>query len=172
MSNAPVVKLLFKENYLAMIRNAAKGENHMFRNFFITIDGTERDALADGALSCSTFLSSILYLQNSTLEFLKKPKWISFVHANVPAVERDMEQNGWQRIDDLCEGAVIVWEARKGVEIPVYGNMHLHAGFYIGNDRAVSNGSNSTLMPEEHHVTYDGTRKIERIWWHPILDES
>jgi hypothetical protein len=27
-------------------------------------------------------------------------------------------------------------------------------------------------MPEEHHYTYEDTRKIERIWWHPVLDEE
>ena len=172
MATPPVVKILFKKNYLAMVQNAAKGENHMFQNFYITIDDQERDALGGGALGCGTFLSSILYLQNSTLEFLKKSRWISFVHANMPAVEKDMIANGWHEIKDLREGAILVWEAREGTEVPVYGNMHLHSGFYIGNERAVSNGSNTTLMPEEHHYTYDGTRKIVRIWWHPSLDEE
>jgi len=166
----PVVIILFKKNYLAMIRNMAKGENHVFQNFFITIDGAERDALNGGSLACGTVVSSVLYLQNSTLEFLKKPRWIQFTHANIPAVEKDMKDSGWYQIDDVREGAIITWEARKGTEIPVYGDMHLHMGFYLGNDRAVSNGSNSTLMPEEHHYTYDGTRKILRIWWHSLLD--
>lgn len=165
------VALLFKKNYLAMIANAAKGESRMFQNFYIALDGVERDALKGGALSCGTFLSSVLYLQNSTLEFLKKPRWISFVHANIPAIEKDIQENGWYEIQELREGAILVWEAREGTDIPVYGNMHLHAGFYLGNERAISNGSNTTLMPEEHHYTYEGTRKIIRIWWHPELGE-
>lgn len=172
MTHVPVVTLLFKKNYLAMIRNAARGETHMFRNYYITIDGVERDALKDGALACGTFISSVLYLQNSTIEFLKKPKWISFVHANIPAVEKDMRQNGWQITEDLREGTILVWEAREGTEVPVYGNMHLHGGFYMGNERAISNGSDSILMPEEHHYTYDGSRKIVRMYWHPFLDEE
>lgn len=170
MSHIPVVKIIFKKSYLAMIRNAAKGENHMFRNFYITIDGVERDALADGALGCGVLVTSILYLQNSTLEFLKKPRWISFTHASVISTEKDMAKNGWFIISDLREGAIITWEAREGREVPVYGNMHIHMGFYLGNERAISNGSNSTLMPEEHHYTYGGTRKIERIWWHLALE--
>ena len=170
MVRIPVSIPLLKKNYLAMIHNSAKGENHMFRNFFITLDGVERDALADGALGCGVIISSILYLQNSTLEFLKKPKWISFTHASVISTERDMEKNGWVHIPEVREGAIITWEARKGREVPVYGDMHLHMGFYIGNERAVSNGSNTTLMPEEHHYTYDGARKISRIWWHPELE--
>lgn len=167
----PTISLLFKKNYLAMVRNAARGQNHLFRNFFLTIDGVERDALDNGALACGTFLSSILYLQNSTLEFLKKPRWLAFVHATVPAVEKDMQASGWYEIADVREGAVLVWDARPGQEVPVYGAMHLHIGFYVGNERAISNGSNTTLMPEEHHYTYDGARKIVRIWWHPYLDD-
>jgi len=149
------------------MHNAAKGENHMFRNFYITMDGVEQDALSDGALGCGVLVSSILYLQNSTLEFLKKSKWISFVHANVLPTEQDMEANGWHHIDQLREGAVITWEPKPGSD----GTLHRHMGFYIGGDRAISNGSNSTLMPEEHQVTYGGTRNIERIWWHPALEE-
>ena len=163
----PSITLLFKKNYLAMVANAAKGDTRLFQNFFIAIDGREQDALNGGALGCGTVVSSILYLQNSTLEFLKKPRWIQFTHANVPAVEKDMERNGWYRIEDMRGGAVLTWEPKPGAD----GAPHLHMGFYIGNDRAVSNGSNSTHMPEEHHVTYDGTRKIIRIWWHPELEE-
>jgi hypothetical protein len=158
---------LLKQNYLAMIRNAAKGENHLFQNFYILLDGQQRDSLRGGALGCGVVVSSILYLQNSSLEFAGKPHWIQFVHANVLPTERDMETHGWIRISDLRPGAVIVWEPKAGAD----GTPHWHMGFSVGDDRAVSNGSNSTLMPEEHHATYEGTRKIERIWWHPILDE-
>jgi hypothetical protein len=166
----PIVVPLLKESYLAMIRNAAKGENHLFRNFFITMDGKQMDALANGALGCGVLVSSVLYLQNSVLDALKQPHWISFVHASVASTEHDMTRNGWYPIDDLRDGAVITWEARQGQYVPVIGDMHLHMGFSIGNERAVSNGSNSTLMPEEHHITYDGTRRIIRRWWHPVLD--
>ena len=166
MTDTSGVSIAGKKNYLAMIRNAAKGDNSLFRNFFIEINGVERDALKDGGLGCGTVVSSILYLQNSTLEFSGKPKWISFVHANVLAVEKDMAANGWHEIDEPAEGAVLTWEAKPGED----GTPHLHMGFYVGGDRAVSNGSNTTHMPEEHHFTYDGTRKIIRIWWHPELD--
>ncbi len=164
----PDVRILKHKNYLAMVRNAAKGQNHMFRNFFIAIDGVEHDALKDGGLGCGTFVSSVLYLQNSSLEFAGRPKWLSFVHANVLAVEKDMQANGWQLINEPKEGAVVTWEQKPGAD----GTMHWHMGFYVGGGRAVSNGSNSTLMPEEHDATYSGTRKIERIWWHPVLDEE
>ncbi len=158
--------LLFKKNYLAMVNNAARGENHLFRNFFIAVDGAETDVLENGGLGCATVVSSILYLQNPALEFAAKSRWISSTHANVLAAERDMVQNGWQQVSELREGAVITWEQKPGAD----GALHWHMGFFIGNGRAISNGSNSTLMPEEHHYTYDGTRNIARIWWHPVLE--
>jgi len=157
---------LFRKNYVTMVRNASQGENHTFRSFFVALGGEESDALRDGALSCSVFVSSVLYLQNSSLEFSGQDRWLQYVHANVPSTEKDMEAHGWHIIEDLREGAVVTWEARPGAD----GTPHLHQGFFVGNDRAVSNGSNSTLMPEEHHITYDGTREVIRIWWHPALD--
>jgi len=150
------VQLLKKKSYIAMARNAARGENHMFRNLWASVDGEIRDINKDGGLACGFFASAVLYLN----------KLIGDMHAGVAGLERDLAASGWVQVPELREGAVLVWEARPGAD----GTPHLHAGFYLGDDRAVSNGSNSTHMPEEHHVTYDGTRKIERIWWHPSLD--
>ncbi|MCC6934449.1 MAG: hypothetical protein IT406_02010 [Candidatus Yanofskybacteria bacterium] len=156
----PNVTINRTKSYLAMIRNAAAGENRMFRSLIASVDGVESDILKDGALSCAFFASAILYIN----------KLIGDVHAGVPGLERDLAASGWQQISDLREGAVIAWEAQKGSFVPGMGEEHGHIGFYIGNDRAVSNGSNTSHVPEEHHVTYDGTRKIVRIWWHAELE--
>lgn len=150
------VRILKKKSYLAMVRNAARGENHMFRNLWASVDGEVRDINKDGALSCSFFASGVLYLN----------KLIGDMHASVAGLERDLEASGWIVVTELREGAVIIWEPRTGGD----GTAHRHAGFYIGDDRAISNGSNTTLMPEEHHSTYEGARAIERIWWHPELE--
>lgn len=152
------VQLLRTKSYLAMVANAARGENHLFRNLWASVDGEVRDINKNGALACGFFTSAVLYLN----------KLIGDMHAGVAGLERDLAASGWQQTAELREGAVIVWESRPGAD----GTMHAHAGFYIGNDRAVSNGSNSTLMPEEHHVTYDGVRAIARIWWHPSLEAT
>jgi hypothetical protein len=154
----PDVKILKKKSYLAMVRNAAQGEVRMFRNLFALVDGEEKDILRDGQVSCAVFVSAILYLQNSG--------WISSPHATVPSTEKDMEQNGWIQIPDLREGAVVTWEPITYHD----GATHWHVGFYVGNDRAVSNASNDSGIPKEHHITYDGTRQVARIWWHPVLD--
>lgn len=165
MSN---VKILKKKSYLAMIRNAVRGETHLFRNLYALVDGVEQDILRDGQVSCAVFVSAVLYLQNASLEFEGKPRWISYTHATVPSTEKDMERNGWIQIPDLREGAVITWAPVTYED----GVSHTHIGFYVGEDRAISNASNAAGIPAEHSATYDGTRAIDRIWWHPVLDED
>jgi len=150
------VQLLKKKNYIAMVRNSARGENHTFRSLWAAVDGEVRDINNNGALSCGFYTSAILYLN----------KLIEDMHAGVAGLERDMAASGWRQIPDIRDGAVLIWEPRPGAD----GTPHLHAGFSVGDDRAVSNGSNTSRMPEEHHVTYEGTRNIDRIWWHPSLD--
>jgi hypothetical protein len=164
---APVVKILKKKSYLAMIRNAAKGEMHLFRNLYATVDGVEKDILEDGQVSCASFVSSLLYFLNSVFEQEQKPRWIASSHATVSGTEKDLEQSGWVQIPELREGAVIAWEPIQFE----HDGVHSHIGFYIGNGRAISNMSNASGIPREHDATYDGSRKIVRIWWHPALDE-
>lgn len=158
-----ITKLLFKKNYLAMIENAAKSENWLFRNFYIEQGGKTRDILENGGLSCAVFGSSILYLFNSVLEFMGKDHWIGFTHANCTSTEKDMIQYGWKEISNLETGAVIFWEVLDG---------NSHMGFYVGNDEAISNDSRGNGFPHKHHYTYNGTRKIVKIYWHPVLDEE
>lgn len=158
--HVPVVTILKKKSYLAMIRNAARGENHMFRNLYASVDSEELDINKDGALACGFFASAVLYIH----------KLINDMHAGVGGLERDLSQSGWSMINDLREGAVIVWEPQEGSFVPGMGTLHSHAGFYIGDGRAVSNGSSSTLMPREHEASDGEGRKIVRIWWHPVLE--
>lgn len=146
-----------------MIENAAEGENAMFRNFYIVMDGLEKDALNNGELSCAAFVSSVLFLQNSLLEFLKKPHWIKLTHANVSSTAKDMIENGWQEVSELKPGAVLVWEKKDG---------HEHIGFFMGEDQAIGNNSQNPGSPKKHHYTYNDTRKIEKILWHPELDNG
>ena len=155
-------EFLFKKNYLAMIENSVKGENWMFRNFYIRENGFEKDVLESGSLSCAVFVSSILYLQNSLLEFLKKPSWIKFTHANVGSIEKDMHENGWLEITELKQGAIIIWERQD----------HEHVGFCVSETEAISNDSNGTGFPWRHHITYENTRPIKKILWHSELDNG
>ncbi|OGN16836.1 MAG: hypothetical protein A3F98_01390 [Candidatus Yanofskybacteria bacterium RIFCSPLOWO2_12_FULL_41_8] len=153
------LKLLKKKNYLTMIENAAKGENWMFRNQYFEVDGKETDVLENGGLSCAMFLSSVLYLN----------KLIGDIHTTVVGTEKDMLESGWFEIKDLEPGAVIIWEQKLGDKD---GLPHYHNGFYIGSNMAISNNSKDTGFPWKHHYTYNNTRKIEKIYWHPVLDEE
>lgn len=167
------VQLLFKKNYLAMIRNAARGENHMFRNFYLQKDGVEIDALDNGKISCAVLVSSVLYLHNQLLEALGELSWIHFVHANVPSTTKDMLECGWYEIGEPRPGAVLLWEARLGVDDRL---MHEHNGFCVSPTEAVSNDSKGTGFPILHPIDRPSSvdknpRKIEKILWHPALDE-
>jgi len=157
-----MVDYQFKRNYLNMIENSAKGENWMFRNLNIIKGGQETDILENGGLSCAVLVSSVLYLCNSLLDFLKKPCWIDFTHATVTSTVKDLLSNGWQEISDLRPGAVIVWEKQE----------HEHMGFCVSETEAVSNDSQGRGFPWKHDITYGGTRKIEKIFWHPYLNEG
>jgi hypothetical protein len=119
--------------------------------------GKEIDILENGGLSCATFVSSVLYLH----------KLIKDVHSNVGSTTEDMITSGWQEIKDLRIGAVLTWESRLGNKD---GKMHGHNGFYISKDEAISNDSRGSGFPRRHHYTYNDTRKIEKIYWHPDLD--
>ncbi len=158
----PVVKILVKKSYLAMVRNAAKGENYMFQNKYALVNGVEQDITDGGSLSCAFFLSAVLYIN----------KLIKDMHANMAGLEKDLEASGWVQISQTREGAVVVWEPRAPLKERSYEPTQLHAGISVGGGRVVSNASSSTLIPAEFPEDYDGGRKILRIWWHPELDAS
>lgn len=142
-----------------MVRNAAKGQNVMFQNKYALVNGVEHDIVDGGALSCSFFLSGVLYVN----------KLIKDMHANMLGLEKDLGESGWQQISEPREGAVLIWEPQTPTKQRSYEPTQLHAGVYVGHDLAVSNDSNGGLAPCEHHYTFAGTRKVLRIWWHPDL---
>ena len=154
-----MLKLSKRENIITLALNAIKGgDNYFFRNLYADDNGVEKDILENGRNSCAAFVSWILLTQ----ELIKTP------HATVIGTESDLINSGWYTTDDLKAGAVLFWEKKVGK----YDNLlHEHAGFYIGNDEAVSNDSQGTGFPHKHHHAYNGTRKIEKIYWHPALDE-
>lgn len=158
----PDIKLNFFETYLAVIKNSVG--SRMFRNFFMEIDGKKIDATRDGVVSCAYVVSNILHMFPS-LKLIREP------HLTVVSTVKDMLENGWVEISDLRPGAILVWEPKM-----IAGSMNPHIGFYIGDDKAVSNFY-ETGVPAEHHWTYgknaDGSpvRKVEKILWHKNLGE-
>lgn len=175
------MKLLKKKNYQAMISNLIRGREGtlIFRNLFAKLDdGTEVDLLDNGRLSCAVSVSGVLLLNGL----------ISGMHATVDSVEKDLLQSGWaeletgkdwlntawQDIQPLLKdkiGAIIIWEKQAGKD----GAEHRHIGFYADDDFAISNDPNNYHMPMKHHITFGisgmtGFRRIEKVYWHPILD--
>lgn len=142
-----------------MIENAAKGENWMFRNFYIEENEKITDIYNNGRWSCAILVSSILYLN----------KLIKDVHANVLSVNKDMEESGWYEIKELKPGAILVWEKSVAIDD---GRDHYHIGFYVGNDAAISNDSRGTGFPYKHHYTSNNASKIEKIYWHSDLNKD
>ena len=120
------MNLLLKKNYLTQIENSAKGENHLFRNFYAEKDGKMEDLLENGKNSCAIMVSHILYSFNSLLEFVGKRRWVKAIHLTVASTEKDLLENGWREISDLRPGAVLKWEKKDSHN----GEPHNHIGFF------------------------------------------
>ncbi len=152
------LRILKKKTLLALAENAIKGgDNYFFRNVYATDEsGIERDILEDGQLSCAVFVSQILL----PIELIKTS------HATVAGMERDMLACGWQQIPTLRPGAVIVW-----AKIQDESETHAHIGFCVSESEAISN-STSQRFPRRHSINYDGSRPVEKIYWHPELDNG
>ena len=159
--NLEITPLLCCKNYTAVIKNSAG--SRMFRHIYAKVNGKEKDLLRNGDLSCAFFASTILYW----FQLIKKP------HATVSGTIKDMEKSGWREIKNPRPGSVLIWEPKEFDEGGVKAS-YLHMGFYIGNNKAVSN-STKIGMPKIHHWTYGAkkgnpARKIEAVFWHKKLE--
>ena len=155
MQSKKQITLLLCDTYLAMVKNSVGTK--MFRNFYAHADGKRMDVMRNGDLSCAFFVSSVL----STLALGKA------THGTVDSTVKDMKQSGWNPSKKLVSGSILVWEEKK---------RHAHIGFYIGNEKAISNSSKKG-SPAIHHFTYgvkngEPARKIEAIYWHQKLSSK
>ncbi len=152
-------KILNYQNYLETIK-ASRGCK-MFRRFYVLEDGKKRDILKNGKLSCARYVSSILKLFDL----------ISETHATVSGTTKDMLKNGWKPTGKLVPGNVLIWEEKTTSS----NEKHLHNGFYIGDEKAISNSSKEDI-PVAHHFTYgknkknEPKRKIVQILTHKIIN--
>lgn len=142
------MKLLLKDNYLSAL-NLSEGIK-TFKNVYAEVDGSKKDIVEDGNLSCAEFVCFLL------LPF----KLITDMHATVSGTVKDLVKNDWLEISELKEGAILVWDKDEK-------NPHSHIGFYLGNEKAISNSSEkkeSTI----HDFKHNG-RKVSKILWHDFL---
>ncbi len=161
MTSRKKVSLFFK-NYLAQIKKSLGTK--MFQNYFLKVGDKEKDILENGRLSCAVFVSSLLILKGLIQGPPRSP------HAIVKSLIKNLEDSGWYKIPQPRPGAVLVWEA---AQIGSSSKITDHIGFYLGQNRAISNNLEART-PLEHHWTY-GTkngkpvRKVTAIYWHRKL---
>ncbi len=152
--NKQDVQLDLRDTYLATIKNSVGST--MFRNLYAKVNGETVDVMRDGDLSCAFFVSSILALS----------KLCTSAHATVDTTLLDMKKSGWIDIDEPRVGCVIVWENKHFEES---NEAHQHIGFYIGDDKAVSNSDKARAIAEHPYQSHNG-RGISHLLWHPQLD--
>jgi hypothetical protein len=138
------IKTLFK-----LIENSTGTK--IFRNNYFFVDSKSRDLLRNGELSCAFYVSSILYLL----------KLIKDIHTTVQGTIKDMEENGWYKIEKPKKGSVVLWDKNK--------TGHYHLGFYWSKNRAVSNVSYKR-SPQFHYINYQ-KRKILAFYYHEELEK-
>jgi len=147
MGNKLKFKFLTYQNYLEMIKVSENSE--MFRHVYILDNGKKKDILKNGEYSCAYYVSCILKLFDLILE----------IHATVEGTVKDMVKNSWQVTKKLIPGNILVWEKKDG---------HQHIGFYLGNNKAISNSSDKGI-PVIHEYTYNKKRRITKILTHEII---
>jgi len=145
-------KFLKQQNYLAMIKGSQQSK--MFCHLYIEENNKKRDILKNGRLSCAYYVSCILKI----FDFISTP------HATVSGTLKDMAENNWKETKKLKPGNVLVWEEK----ISSGGGVHIHIGFYLGNNKAIS-ASDIKCDIIIHHHTYKNTRKIIQILTYPQI---
>jgi len=150
------MKFLTYKNYLTVIKNST--ESKMFRHIYVLDDDKEKDILKNGSLSCAYYVSCILKMFNLIDQEISP-------HAVVGGLIKNISDNGWKETDQLKEGNLLVWDEKEYSS----GEAHYHIGFYIGDDKAISN-SGEDGHPIVHHYTYEDKRKIVKIFTHKIIE--
>lgn len=138
------------DTYLAVVKNSINSK--MFRNLYAKVNGKKTDITDNGNLSCAFFVSSILYMFRLIRE----------MHATVNGTVRGLIEFGWTEIEKPKVGCILVWKETDFGK----GDLHKHIGFYIGQNKAISNDYKKGF-PVEHEWKF---REIEIMLWNPKLN--
>jgi len=142
-----VIPLIF-DTYLIVVKNSIGSK--LFRNFYAKVNGRKVDIMRNGELSCAFYVSSVLAL----FKFIKE------AHGTVDSTVKDLKKSGWKKVDKPKIGSILVWE-----KIDFGSNdIHKHIGFFIGDNKAISN-SYKLGHPVEHHWSFRAKRKVDMIFW-------
>jgi hypothetical protein len=126
------VNLKFFDTYIKVIQNSVGTK--MFRNIYAEINGKYTDITDNGDLSCAFYVSSVLLIFKS----------IGSVHSTVFSTIFDMKKSGWKETKKPVVGDVVVWGEEKNKK-------HKHIGFFLGDEKAISN-SKYKGYPIEHSL--------------------
>ena len=152
-NKAVVVKPLIFNTYIAVIKNSVGSA--LFKNYYAKVNGKKKDIMRQGELSCAFYASSVLVLF----------KLIKEVHGTVDSTTNDLKKSGWKAIKKPRLGSILVWE-----KLDFGGETHKHIGFYIGNNKAISN-SYQLGYPFIHHWSFNNKRKVDFIFWNQKLSK-
>ncbi len=150
------------QTFLALVENSIGA--HTFQNLYAHIDGNSEaeDVMYGGERSCAYVASGLL----ATMGLIDR------AHATVVSLRKIVEEDPqWEQISEPQPGALLFWELAPDSA----GNPYLHCGFYMGNNRAISNNELSRV-PVAHHHTFgayqDGSpkRSIEAIYQHQLFN--
>ena len=152
------MQLLHADTYLSMIQGSV-GSN-AYRHAYALVDGVKSDLTHDGEHSCAFFAASILL----RFGLIQEP------HLRVQGTIKDLLASGWTETSTPAIGDVLIWDAKTDED----GSEHLHIGFYLGDNQAISNRP-SEHSPQLHHWTFgtndDGSakRKVINLFTHPTF---
>lgn len=127
----------------------------------------EKDILNNGSVSCAYFVSNLLKQFNLTAVW----------RTNVPKVMDDLLDKWWHPMNPTTDPSNIpAWSilVREWSYWETYWKIHRHIGFYMWDEKAISNNSihftglaDAWLVPVQHHYTYKWQRQITHIFTRP-----
>lgn len=130
---------------------------NQYRAYYLEQDGEAVDVTQDGELSCAFFVSAILRM--ATLP--DEPPLIESVCLNNEALIEQLVVAGWEEVDLNTSppkpGMVVIYDWQDG---------HRHSGVVCAPDEVISNSS-ELRQPDKHHLTFNGSHGILRVFWHP-----
>ena len=116
----------------------------------------------DSGNGCAVYVCRMLML--TTLDVQNTRRLIDGVHGTVTSSVRALLAAGWQDVniqEPPRPGDIIVWEKQQQAD-----GEHVHIGFSLGNNEAISTQF-MRMNIGRHSVTYDGSRRIERLLRYP-----
>ncbi len=119
----------------------------LFRNAYFKKNKKVEDICKNGKLSCAFYVSTLLKIVNL----------VENIHYTVKGTLKDMERSGWRESKILIAPCVVVWSKL---------NNHYHLGFYVGDNKFVSNNSSKGII--KVHPNFKN-RKIVKIYCHKNL---